>query len=151
MKKKVIEWFIKFAWPAVKFVIINFGQTIAKFIFESLKARAREKSINKMEEALKHAKNAEKAAESTNDPKEKMQYYEVAKAYKEEAEYQRRFLADFLDEIENSAIDILETVQQKSSEVEVEDLFIMDKKQGKLKAVENQEILDYKSNKNNKQ
>ena len=146
MRKKVIEWFLKLGWPAVKFVIINYGQEILNFVFKSLKAQAKNRSIAKMEEALKNARNAEKAAESTDDSKEKLQYYELAKAYKEAAEYQRRFLSDFLEEVEISSKEIMKTVQQKSSEVKAEDLFVLDQKEGKLKAVENQKLLEHNTN-----
>jgi len=146
LKKKVIEWFLKLGWPVVKFVIINFGQEILNFAFNSLKAKARNRSTAKMEEALKNARNAENAAESADDSKEKLQYYELAKAYKEEAEYQRRFLSDFLEEVEISSKEIMKTVQQKSSEVKVEDLVVLDQKEGKLKAVENQKLLEHNSN-----
>lgn len=141
MKKKVIEWFLKLGWPAVKFVIINFGQEILNFAFDSLKEQSRKRSIAKTEEALKNASNAEKAAESTDDSKEKLRYYELAKAYKESAEYHRRFLNDFLEEVEISSKEIMKTVQQKSSEVKAEDVLVLDKKEGKLKAVENQKLL----------
>ncbi|MFC4025148.1 hypothetical protein ACFOUV_15240 [Oceanobacillus longus] len=60
-----------------------------------------------MEEALKNTRNTERAAESTNDSTEKLQYYEVAKSYKEEAEYHRRFLTDFIEETEKSSAEIL--------------------------------------------
>ncbi|WP_421927398.1 hypothetical protein [Lysinibacillus capsici] len=146
MKKKVIEWFVRLGWPAVKFVIINFGQEILKFAFESLKAQARNRSIYKMEEAMKNARNAEKAAESTDDSKEKLRYYELAKAYKETAEYQRSFLSDFLEEVETSSKEIMNTVQQKSLEIKAEDLFVLDQKEGKLKAVENQKLLEQNPN-----
>lgn len=150
LKKKALEWFIKIAWPIVKFVIINFGREITIFIFEKIKSTVRRKRTAKMEEALNKAKNVENAAEETNNPEEKLRYYEIAKAYKDEAEYQRRFLNDFLEEIENAALEIMETVQQKSSEVEVDDLFTFDKKKGTLKAAENRKLLEHKSDKKNK-
>ncbi|MGG2081640.1 hypothetical protein [Lysinibacillus pakistanensis] len=146
MKRKVIEWFLKLGWPVVKFVIINFGQEILNFAFKTLKEKARNRSTAKMEEAMKNARNAEKAAESTADSKEKLQYYELAKAYKDEAEYQRRFLSDFLEEVENSSKEIMKTVQQKCSEVKAEDLFVLDQKEGKLKAIENQKLLEHNTN-----
>jgi len=146
LKKKVIEWFLKLGWPVVKFVITNYGQEILNFAFKSLKAQARNRSSAKMEEALKNARNAEKAAESTEDSKEKLQYYELAKAYKVTAEYQRRFLSDFLEEVEISSKEIMKTVQQKSSEIQAEDLFVLDQKEGKLKAVENQKLLEHNTN-----
>ena len=147
MKKKVIEWFLKLGWPVVKFVIINYGQEILNFAFKSLKAKAKNRSVARMEEALKNARNAEKAAESTEDSKEKLRYYELAKAYKETAEYQRSFLSDFLEEVEISSKEIMKTVQQKSSEIKAEDLFVLDQKEGKLKAVENQKLLEHNTNK----
>ncbi|WNN77789.1 hypothetical protein RKS58_08090 [Lysinibacillus capsici] len=146
MKKKVIEWFLKLGWPVVKFVIINYGQEILNFAFKSLKAKAKNRSVARMEEALKNARNAEKAAESTEDSKEKLRYYELAKAYKETAEYQRSFLSDFLEEVEISSKEIMKTVQQKSSEIKAEDLFVLDQKEGKLKAVENQKLLEHNTN-----
>lgn len=130
----------------MKFVIINYGQEILNFVFKSLKEKAKNRSTAKMEEALKNARNAEKAAESTDDSKEKLQYYELAKAYKEAAEYQRGFLSDFLEEVEMSSKEIMKTVQQKSSEVKFKDLFVLDQKEGTLKAVENQKLLEHNTN-----
>ncbi|UED81962.1 hypothetical protein FH508_0008720 [Lysinibacillus sp. CD3-6] len=143
MKKKVIEWFIKLGWPVVKYVIMEFGQEILSFAFESLKQKARNRSKEKMEEALRNAENAEKAAESTEDPKEKLKYYDIANNYRKIAEYQGKFLSDMLDVVESTSKEIMDSVQQKTSKIKAEDLFVLDRKEGKLKAVENQKLLEH--------
>ncbi|MFJ7971339.1 hypothetical protein [Psychrobacillus sp. NPDC096389] len=142
MKKKAITWFIKMAWPVVKFVIINFGKEITAFVIEAIKVKVKSKNNAKMEEALKNARNAEISAELTEDQDQKLRFYELAKGYKEEAEYHKRFLSDILDALEESSKEIMETVQQKSSEVNADDVFVLDNKKGELKPVENHKLLE---------
>ncbi len=149
MKKKAINRFIKMIWPVVKFVITNFGQEITAFVIDTIKIKVKEKSNAKMEEALKNARNAEKSAESTNNPEQKLKFYELAKGYIEESEYHKRFLSDLLNVIEDTSKEVLETVQLKSSEIKAEDLFILDNKQGDLKPVENHKVLEFDSNNRN--
>lgn len=146
MKKKMIAWFIKIAWPVIKFVIVNFGTEITSYVFNLLKVNAKKRSIFKAEEAMRKAEDAEREAENAEDPELKVQYFEIAKAYKEEAEYHKKFINDFIEEIEKSSADILKNVQKEVSKVEAEDLFIFDKKQGTLKPVEDKKLLENKTN-----
>lgn len=142
----MIEWFIKIAWPVIKFVIVKFGTDIARYVFNLLKLNAKKRGIAKAEETIRKAEHAEREAEAAEDPGLKVQYFEIAKAYREEAEYHKKFVNDFMEEIEKSSVDILANVQKEVSKVEAEDLFVFDKKQGTLKAVEDRKLLENNTN-----
>ena len=43
---------MKFGWPIIKYVLVNYGEQIAKFVSIEIKERIRKKKLQKMDDAF---------------------------------------------------------------------------------------------------
>ena len=139
IKKPGLKWLMKFGWPIIKYVLVNYGEQIAKFVSIEIKERIRKKKLQKMDDAFVKAKENEDNAEKAASSEERLRFYELAKAYKDEGEFQRKSLDEFEREIESVIESIVEDVVNKSNKIEFDNLFEVEGE--KLKASNSQLLL----------
>jgi len=141
---------MKMGWPLMKFFIYNYGEKIVMFIFEKLRENITKSKLQKAEEAIKKAENAEAAADKTTVPETKLKYFEIAKAYRDEANRQKEFLHDFFEELENSTAEITQSVQDKINQLEIDDVFLIEEKTGDIKVIDGKKEVKVKLKKRKK-
>lgn len=148
MKKSVLNWLMKFGWPIIKYVLINYGRQIAYFVSTKIKERFKIKKAQKMEDALNKAHHNEENAKNASSSEESLKFYEIAKAYKEEAEFHRKSMDEFEREIEKIIDSVMDDVVNKSKQIEFDHVFKIEGK--KLKASDKNMLVEETENKETK-
>lgn len=150
MNRQITEWFMKMGWPLIKFFLYNYGEEIVMYIFEKLRKIITDRKHENIAEAMRKAESAEAAAETVNNPEDKLKYYELAKAYRDEADRQREFLRQFTEELENSTLEITKSVQDKINKIEIHDIFEIEEKTGFIKVIDDNKEIKVKKKKGKK-
>lgn len=131
---------MKFGWPVIKYVLVNYGKQIAQYVTSEVKEKVRKKKLQKMEAAYARAKENENNAESASSSEDSLRFYEMAKVYKEEGDFHSKSLNEFESEIESIVEGVIEDVVRKSNDIEFDQLFAIEGKE--LKASETEILLE---------
>lgn len=128
MFKKIIEWFVKMAWPVILKFLIKYSDEIIEFIFKTIIVKMNQKRQKQQTEQMAEAEKKFKMAKEEIDPELKKQYYDDAVKQHEQAssfEEKMNVWNDYLNSIKE---EIKEEILQNTKDLKAEDIFETGKK-----------------------
>lgn len=129
MFKKIMEWFLKKAWPVILRFLIKYSDEIVDFIFKTIKEKMNHKRKKEQTEYMAMAQDDLEKAKRAADPEIKSQYYDNAVISQEKAnsfDEKMKLLNEYLDSLKK---EVKEEIMQKTSKLKAEDIFETEKEE----------------------
>jgi hypothetical protein len=83
LRDSIVKWFIRYAWPEIKKLIIEFAAVLADRLFEKTKKALREYFAKRTRQAEEHVAEAERAAQAAKSDIERARQEAKAEVWRE--------------------------------------------------------------------
>ncbi|MUV37110.1 hypothetical protein JNUCC1_00916 [Lentibacillus sp. JNUCC-1] len=139
---KLKKWFIKVAFPVIINLLKVYGEDIVRGLVKTFYTHMSEKEKNRAHEHFNQAKENMDKAYTAETEKERDEYKFQAEFYKQQAEQNinelQRLAKEFAD-LEEKTVDL---VKDKTSRMDVEDLFKLDKSKKGISLKNDTKLID---------
>lgn len=123
MFQKILAWFIQKAWPVILKFLISYADEIVKLVFAIMSKTYNEKEREKARVIFDRAHEFHEKAQTANTEEERKELQFKAEFFKQQAEsYADDILkmAEFFEDVTNKTSEL---IKEKTSKLEVNDLF----------------------------